>query len=129
MDIFEEYKGEWAVVETASGKFIGRITNDYKIDKYIDLQPVFDHMPRLIQQKDGGLAKDCLVLPHDLCSTLEAELTILQPITIMLFSSMQDIDRKQYERIIHQGASVAMQAKAIKSNIVLASQMPGQKFV
>ena len=125
MDIFNEYKGEWAVIETATGKYIGRILNDFFVDKYIEIQPVFDYMPRLLQNPDGGLAKDVLILPHDLCSTMEAKLTIHQYITTMLFRSMQDVDREQYEKAIYKGAEIAIQAKAIKSNIVLASRMPG----
>lgn len=127
IDIFSEYKGTWAVISTGIGKFIGRIIEED--DDEILLQPVFDFIPKLVQSRDGGLGREVLVLPHELCSTLESKLIVKQPITILKFDNLEEIDREQYEKAVRKGSEIAIQSKAIKSNIILADRLPNQKIV
>lgn len=124
IDLFSEYSGKWAVIGTASGKLIGRIVKEsYASVCIIELQPVFDMMVRLVQQ-GGSLGKDTMVLPHDLCSTLDSKLIVVNPSTILLFEDMSEIDREQYEMITKKGADIARQSRSIKSNIVIADKLP-----
>ena len=125
-DILEEYKGDWAVIITNIGGFIGRIVAEN--DKEINLQPVFDYISQPVQQNDGSIARNVMVLPHDICSTLDSTLRIRDKelITKMLFADMSGSDRDQYASITRKGADIAVQASAAKSGLTLANNVPKQ---
>ena len=118
-DLFEEYPGKWAVITTHTGKIIGRVIEEN--EKEMKVQPAFEYSPRLVQQ-GSGLGKDVIVIPYDLFATLDSVVRIRGVSTICWFDELIDIDRSQYEKVTRQGAEIALETKALKSNIILPNK-------
>jgi len=125
-DIFDEFPGKWAIISTSAGKLIGRIIKETENFQEVILQPVFDYMPQLIRQNNGGIGKDVLVLPFDICTSLNTCLHVYNLSSILLFDELNPDDKSQYEKTVRKGAEIARQARAIKSNLIFTNHMPGQ---
>ncbi len=141
-NIFNEYEGEWVIVDNGASKFIGRIVETPYTDSpvaaitnyiakfgtngYITLQPVFDYILSLIRDPDGGgIHKQILVTPYGICLTFKSSLT-LKATSIMFFNAMDPSDRNEYEKYVNEGADVATRIRAQMSGIEIATKMPSQ---
>ena len=125
-DVFVDYEGDWAVVTAGLQRYIGRIVDHGESNEY-KLSPVFDYISELQQVDErGNMGRVVLLTPIDLCVTFESVLTVFAH-TVMRFSEMDSKDRREYEKVVHQGVAMSLAARAKKSGIELASNIPPQQ--
>ena len=121
--IFEKYDGDWAVVDFTSGKFVGRITS-WDGAKMV-MQPFFEFSAPLMQDRQGNVGRNVMVMPHDLLSSLDTPISIYSVSTVVKISDMEKEDRTQYESAINKAYDMVMGARLARSGISIEKSMPG----
>ena len=125
-DVFVDYEGDWAVVTAGLQRYIGRIVDHNDGNEY-KLSPVFDYISEIQQVNERGeMGRMVMLTPIDLCVTFESVLTVFAH-TVMRFSDMDVRDRREYEKVVHQGVAISLAARAKKSGIELVSNIPPQQ--
>lgn len=131
-NIFDDYAGEWAVVDVVSQKFVGRIVNFKELylseyNKPVELQPVFDFASNIIPQQNGDLGRNVLVLPHDMTASYNTKVIITKHVSLLLFKDLDQSDLVTYKNLVQKGADILEMMRAQKSGITLARNMPPQQ--
>jgi hypothetical protein len=132
-DIFKDYSGKWVFVKNINGdKYIGRCVNESTVDEalkddYVKLQPSFYYIADYVQDGNGGIARQLLITPIELCIGFDSVVTVKNINFSIQFDEMSSEDRKQFESAVRQGVDGMIEAKAAKSGITLESSIPDSK--
>jgi len=135
-DIFDKYKGEWAIVKVMGSEdtFAGRIVSPTGLPDDADatialllggvkLCPFFDYILQIGQDQNGAWNKNEMCMPHNLCPDIEYEI-IVKPSSVVLFKNLPSSERNRLEKVVRYGDDIASKIRAQNSNIQLATSMP-----
>ena len=114
--VFEEYPGDWVMITTSSTRYIGRIICSDGKERI--LQPVFECFPQM-EMNQGGIGRDLLVLPFDMCVSMNTKIRISNHNTIVYFDDFDNEDRRIYEEKTELAANMAMAGRAQRAGISL----------
>jgi hypothetical protein len=138
----EQDEDIWAVILTASGKFVGKLTIpqlgiDTKLGRLarmvsairlmgegepLSFNPVYElniHMiPVPVSANRVAMHREVTAVPFGL--TLEPAPMHLCPTGLQFFEEMADNDKSRYTKLVEQAAKIAQEARASDAGITLA---------
>jgi hypothetical protein len=132
IDVFVDFPGTWVVLANSNEKYIGRVVSsvedDLDLDSELKVQPVFEYMSGLVQTENGGIGRQVLLNPYDLCTSFNTPVRFKAGnfSSYCRFDEMDPADRREYEKVVAKGVAIAFQARAEKSGLSLSATMPQQ---